>query len=251
MMWAREPRAGDPAPGVLCLAATVALLALGPVRSVDAANGRGRRAQEALRAAVVIRCGNGFGTGVLVGDGGLILTVNHVVREAAPIRALLAGEPTVAAAVLARDPKLDLALLRLGGRLPDGRPGAPLGSVLAVSAGDELLSVGNPRDLNFTLRRGIASFVGRRFGAVRYLQSDLPAEPGSSGSPIFDDSGRLVALISFIVRDGERLAFAIPVDYAVESFAALRSIARLSLEERMRFERWRRELAEVPLGSLR
>ena len=72
----------------------------------------------------------------------------------------------------------------------------------------------------FSLSRGMVSYVGRRFERTFYLQTDLPLNAGSSGGPVLNDRGQVVAIASFVLRDSEGLAFALPIDYAYRRFAA-------------------------------
>jgi S1-C subfamily serine protease len=102
----------------------------------------------------------------------------------------------------------------------------------------------------------VVSFVGRRFGKLRLLQTDLPILPGNSGGPVFDDSGRVVALMASVLRREQRIAFAIPVDYALELFTDLLPQQRERGGQAEAFSRWRQRRIEGlppsprPSGSL-
>jgi S1-C subfamily serine protease len=90
-----------------------------------------------------------------------------------------------------------------------------------VEAGDEIYTMGAPRKLRFSLSHGMVAFVGRPFSGAFYLQTDLPANSGSSGGPVLNERGEVVAITSFVLKDTEGLAFALPVEYAFDRFASV------------------------------
>ena len=64
--------------------------------------------------------------------------------------------------------------------------------------------------MNFTVSRGMVSYVGRRIDGNYYLQSDLATNDGNSGGPVVNDRGEVIAVMTFILRDSQGLAFAVP-----------------------------------------
>ena len=206
-----------------------------PSRPVEAPRGERGALDRALGFAVSIRSGTAYGAGTLVGEH-VVLTALHVVEGRTSAEVRFRDGEWLDATVLATEPSADLALLRVDG---GGRPTARVASAMALSAGDPLLTVGTPRELSFTVHRGMVSFVGRRFDRVRYVQTDLPANPGSSGGPVIDAEGRLVGVMSFILRGSEGIAFVTPIDYAGSLLAGAGvDVAELA-SERERFETWR------------
>lgn len=195
------------------------------------------RADRAMRSTVSVRSGAAYGAGVLVTRDGLVLTASHVVVEE-PVRVRLLDGAWQRATVVARDAGSDLCLLRMDA---DGRKPPRVASVLGVRSGDRVLSVGSPRQLRFSVSRGIVSFVGRRMRGLRYLQTDLLVHPGSSGGPVLDEQGRVVGIMSFALRGSERIGFALPLDYAFERFGEHLDAERLG-DDRAAFQRWVREL---------
>lgn len=185
----------------------------------------------ALECGVSIRAGQSYGAGALVAEG-LVLTAHHVVAGQQTAQLRFADGTWLDAEVAATDREADLALLRFA---PDGHTPVPMASALDLRPGAPLVAVGSPRELGFTLHRGIVSYVGRRFDSVRYVQTDLPANPGSSGGPVIDEAGRLVGVMAFVLRDSQGIAFVTPVDYArglLESLdAAGDGLALASAEE--------------------
>jgi S1-C subfamily serine protease len=65
----------------------------------------------------------------------------------------------------------------------------------------------------------MVSFPNRFLDGVEYVQTDLPINVGNSGGPLVDREGRLVGIISFILRDSQGISFALPIDRALARFA--------------------------------
>ncbi len=190
-------------------------------------------AKQALAFTVYVRGGAAYGTGTLLDAKGHVLTCRHVVADAERITVKFADGAVFDARVLDSDRELDLALLSIGAT---ERPALAAASIVSVEAGDELFAVGAPRNMPFTLSRGMASYVGRSFGRSFYLQSDLPLNAGNSGGPVLNDRGQVIAIASFVLRDSEGIAFALPIDYAYRRFGdALVAPAAVSASA---FQRW-------------
>lgn len=153
--------------------------------------------------------GDGVGTGFVIDPSGLIATSLHVVGEARPVTARLAsGEELEIAAVHAFDRSTDLAILRVAST---NLPALPLGDSSALSAGAEVVAMGNPLGLENSVVAGVLS--GRRtLESVEMLQVAIPIEPGNSGGPLLDRAGRVEGIVnakSFLTRN---LGFATPVN---------------------------------------
>jgi S1-C subfamily serine protease len=175
-------------------------------------------ATQAQRGTVGILAGDRYGAGIIVDRSGLVLTNLHVIQGIDKISVLLLGDETVDAAVVAEAADIDLALLRLPRALPDA---SELGSAKGVQVGDEVLAVGSPRKMFFSVSRGMVSYLNRKLDSVQYLQTDLPINAGNSGGPLLDREGKVIGVVSFILRDSQGIAFALPIDYALERFAAV------------------------------
>jgi serine protease Do len=155
----------------------------------------------------------GAGSGVIVGAEGLIVTNNHVIEGASQVIVTLASKAEYPAKVIGRDPKTDIALLKIE---PRGTlPAAALGDSDRVRVGDWVVAVGNPFGLNNTVTAGIVSAKGRVIGAGPYddfIQTDASINPGNSGGPLFSLRGELVGINTAIVPNGQGIGFAIPVN---------------------------------------
>lgn len=172
-----------------------------------------------------------YGAGVVIDRQGHVLTCLHVIEGLDPIRLTFSDGQRSTAAVVGRDLGLDLALLKLD---TPRAVAAPLGSAQHAAAGDDVFTMGTPRRMPFSLSRGLLAHGGRAFDGVLYLQTDLPMNGGSSGGPVLNEYGELIGVASFVVRDSQGLAFALPVDYALRRFADALALTR----DQSGFERW-------------
>ena len=137
----------------------------------------------------------GTGTGFAVGNDGLIVTNHHVVADCAEVRVRPAGQEALAGAVVARDPRNDLALLRAPVRLPV----AAIRDDGGIRAGDSVVAVGFPlpgllaSEANVTI--GSVSALAGIGNDTRFLQMTVPVQPGNSGGPLLDLQGRVVGVV--------------------------------------------------------
>jgi len=179
-------------------------------------------AQVAARAqswTAAVRADMNYGAGVLVDRAGLVLTNLHVVSNAHSVTITPFGGAPISAKVLDTDADLDLALLSANLSSPLS-VAADLGSTAALGVGDEVLAVGSPRKMFFSVSRGMVSFPNRLLEGVEYVQTDLPINEGNSGGPLVDRQGRVVGIVSFILRDSQGLSFALPIDRAITRFSS-------------------------------
>ena len=146
----------------------------------------------------------GTGSGVLIDAEGRILTAAHVVQTAARIAVEFVNGDAVPARVLGSEPSADVALLQLE-RLPAGLAPARLGDSDAVAVGDEVLVIGAPLGLGYTLtvghvsaRHASQSTMGG-VGTTELLQTDAAIHPGNSGGPMFNLAGEVVGIVSHIL----------------------------------------------------
>jgi S1-C subfamily serine protease len=164
---------------------------------------------------VAVRADQSYGAGVAVDHAGFVLTNLHVVDGAKTITVTPFGADPISAEVLDTDRELDLALLRLPTPLSKA---AIVGRSDALGVGDEVMAVGSPRKMYFSVSRGMVSFPNRFLDGVEYIQTDLPINVGNSGGPLVDDEGNVVGIVSFILRDSQGISFALPIDRAVARF---------------------------------
>lgn len=155
-----------------------------------------------------------LGSGVIVAPDGVILTNNHVVDHAQDIRVVLNDRREFVARILGRDPKTDIAVLRIDAK---GLTVLPFGDSAKMRIGETVLAVGNPLGVGQTVSKGIISAKGRgNVGITDYedfLQTDAAINPGNSGGALVSLRGELIGLNSAIAtRTGgfQGIGFAIP-----------------------------------------
>jgi serine protease Do len=157
----------------------------------------------------------GSGSGVIIGADGSLLTNNHVVDGAKEVTVTLADQQVYQARIIGRDPKTDLAVLKIDPKQP--LPVAAMGSSADLKVGEWVLAIGNPFGLSNSVTAGIVSAKGRVIGAGPYddfIQTDAPINPGNSGGPLFNMKGEMVGINTAIVAAGQGIGFAIPIDLA-------------------------------------
>jgi serine protease Do len=169
-----------------------------------------------------------LGTGVIIDPSGYVVTNEHVIRDADDVRVHLADDREFKADVVGRDPKIDVALLRIKG--VTGLPAAPLGSSDKLRVGEHVLAVGNPFGLGHTVTLGIVSAKARSIGAGPYddfIQTDASINPGNSGGPLFNWRGEVIGINTAIRAGANGIGFAIPVDEVKDVLPQLREKGRV------------------------
>lgn len=157
-----------------------------------------------------------LGSGFIIDKDGYIITNNHVVEGAEEIKVKLADGREFKAKVIGRDPKTDLALIKIT-TLFKNLPVLPLGDSDKIRVGDWVLAIGNPFGLEHTVTQGIISATGRVIGSGPYdnfLQTDAPINPGNSGGPLINLKGEVIGINSAIIASGQGIGFAIPSNMA-------------------------------------
>jgi serine protease Do len=161
----------------------------------------------------------GLGTGFIVDKEGTIITNNHVIEGADEITVLLSDEHRYNAKVTGRDPRTDIAVVKIDGA--KDLTAIPLGDSDALEVGDWVVAIGNPFGLSHTVSAGIVSAKGRGGNDVRldssgyynFLQTDASINPGNSGGPLLNLKGEVVGMNTAIRGDGAQgIGFAIPIN---------------------------------------
>jgi S1-C subfamily serine protease len=162
--------------------------------------------------------GQGFGSGFIVHPEGLVVTNAHVVGQAPIVEMKFADGRIVFAKVVAVNEKRDLALAWLDQSHANSEAGSwPTVEVAdpdSAGEGHVVVAIGSPFGMDFTITMGHVSALNRDIGdPVSYVQTDASVNPGNSGGPLFDISGKVVGVNSKIysqARENNGLAFAIP-----------------------------------------
>ena len=154
------------------------------------------------------------GSGFIIRPNGTIVTNNHVVRGATKVSVTLSDGTTLPAKVVGRDPRTDLAVLKVNAG--QDLPFVPLGDSAKVRPGEWVVAVGNPFGLGGTVTAGIVSALGRDIGEGPYdqfIQVDAPINRGNSGGPLITQDGKVVGVNSAILSPtggSVGIGFAIP-----------------------------------------
>ena len=163
----------------------------------------------------------GQGSGFIISKDGYILTNNHVVQDADRITVTLTDERQFSAKVIGRDPKTEIALIKIDD--PEDLPHLEIGDSDVLEVGEWVLAAGSPFGLSQTLTAGIVSAKGRDETNIaeygNFIQTDAAINPGNSGGPLLDINGRVVGINTAIyTRTGGYMGigFAIPINQAVQ-----------------------------------
>jgi S1-C subfamily serine protease len=160
------------------------------------------------------------GTGFVWDGAGNIVTNNHVVSGTTDVAVRLATGEAVAADIVGTAPNYDLAVVRLRNSQAIPRPVA-IGSSADLKVGQFAFAIGNPFGLDQTLTFGVISALHRRLPTSsghqisNVIQTDAAVNPGNSGGPLLDSSGRVVGVNTAIISpsgSSAGIGFAIPID---------------------------------------
>ncbi|MCL2669682.1 MAG: DegQ family serine endoprotease [Syntrophaceae bacterium] len=159
----------------------------------------------------------GVGSGFIISKDGYIVTNNHVVEGADQIRVKLSDGKEREGKVVGRDPRTDLALVKIDD--PSDLQPLILGDSDSLRVGEWVVAVGSPFGLEQTVTAGIVSAKGRLIGSGPYddfIQTDASINPGNSGGPLINLRGEVVGINTAIIASGQGIGFAIPVNMAKE-----------------------------------
>jgi serine protease Do len=157
------------------------------------------------------------GTGFAINSNGHIITNNHVVEGATEITVKLSDGRELSAKLVGRDPKTDLALLKVEAT---GLPTIPMGDSSELKVGEPVMAIGNPFGLAQTVTTGIVSATGRVIGQGPYddfVQTDASINPGNSGGPLINARGQVIGINTAIFSQtggSVGIGFAIPSNQA-------------------------------------
>ncbi|MBF8278985.1 MAG: degQ [candidate division NC10 bacterium] len=166
-----------------------------------------------------------LGSGFIINRDGYILTNNHVVENATEISVKLSDAREFKAKVIGRDPKTDIALIKIEA---SNLPVVPFGDSDKLEVGEPVMAIGNPFGLNQTVTTGIVSAKGRFIGEGPYdnfIQTDASINRGNSGGPLLNVNGEAVGINTAIFSPtggSIGIGFAIPIDMAKEVLPQLK-----------------------------
>jgi serine protease Do len=167
-----------------------------------------------------------LGSGVIVDPSGILVTNAHVIEGADEIVIALSDKREFEAKLLAKDPRSDLAVLKIdagAGKLPY----LEFGDSDQLEVGEVVLAIGNPFGVGQTVTSGIVSALGRTgVGSLEtqsFIQTDAAINPGNSGGALLSLDGRLAGINTaiFSASGGSLgISFAIPANLVASTVAA-------------------------------
>ena len=171
------------------------------------------------------------GSGFVVGSDGYIVTNAHVVDGADEVRVRMSDRREFVAKVVGADKRTDIALLRVEAK---DLPKVTIGDPDKLKVGEWVVAIGKPFGLENTMTAGIVSAKGRDLpqeNLVPFIQTDVAINPGNSGGPLFNLRGEVIGINSMIYSQTGGymgLAFAIPIDIAMNTVNQLREKGRVT-----------------------
>jgi S1-C subfamily serine protease len=171
------------------------------------------------------------GSGVILDEGGAILTSLHVVKDATEIQILFFDNTEASAFIVSQDSANDIAVLRAT-KLPSQVVPATMGNPNDLHVGDEAIVIGNPFGIRHTLTDGVISGLQRNFKSPKtgdtlsnLIQFDAAVNPGNSGGPLLNRDGEVVGIVSSLLNPTDQevfigIGFAVPIDTAAAAGGA-------------------------------
>lgn len=159
-----------------------------------------------------------LGSGFIIDGNGYIITNNHVVDKAESISITLSDDTKTEARVIGKDPKTDLALIKIETKRPLNA--VKFGDSDKIRVGDWVLAIGNPFGLGSSVTAGIVSAKSRDIESGPYdsfIQTDASINQGNSGGPMFNLQGEVIGISSAIFSTtgaSQGVGFAIPANLA-------------------------------------
>jgi serine protease Do len=170
-----------------------------------------------------------LGTGFVISPDGYIVTNNHVIEDVDSITVRFADGKELPAEIVGRDPKTDIALIRV--QTDSQLFSLPLGDSDVVRPGEWVVAVGNPFGLEHTVTAGIVSAKHRNIDQGLYddyIQTDAAINPGNSGGPLINLSGEVIGINTAINPRANTIGFAVPINMAKDILPQLRASGRVT-----------------------
>jgi serine protease Do len=182
------------------------------------------------------RRGSAMGSGFVIDKAGYIVTNHHVIANATRVRVIFSDGRKLAAKIVGKDRRADLALLKVESKTP--LAALPWGNSDKMLVGQDVIAIGNPFGLSSTVTKGIISARSRFLpnmgrisasGFVDFLQTDAAINKGNSGGPLFNLKGEVIGINTAIysrVGTNVGIAFAVPSNLARPIVEQLRKFGR-------------------------
>jgi len=159
----------------------------------------------------------GSGSGFIISTDGFVVTNNHVIENAKEIKVSLADGRTVNAELKGTDPSTDIAVLKI---YETGLKALSFANSDSLQPGQIAIAIGNPLGLQHTVTAGVVSALGRTLRANNgrliddIIQTDASLNPGNSGGPLVNSSGRVIGVNTATILSAQGLCFAVSSNLA-------------------------------------
>ena len=170
-----------------------------------------------------------LGSGFVISGDGYIVTNNHVIENVDRIDVVFSDGRELEATVVGRDPKTDIALIRV--EPATTLPALPLGDSDVVRPGEWVVAIGNPFGLEHTVTAGIVSAKHRNIGQGSYddfIQTDAAINPGNSGGPLLNLRGEVIGINTAMNPRANTIGFTVPINMAKQILPQLRTEGRVT-----------------------
>lgn len=167
--------------------------------------------ESSIKSVVTIRTDISQGSGFIITNDGYVVTNEHIMEGATAAAIITYDGVSHQVTKIGSSALMDIALLKITGTY------APL--VLAnsdnIQIGQKVIAIGNPLGLQFSVTEGIVSGINRpgENNINAYVQTDAALNPGNSGGPLIDTSGKVIGINNFKIGGGESLGFALESNY--------------------------------------
>ena len=169
-------------------------------------------------SVVNIETDMGKGSGVIFNKEGYIITNDHVIRGATKIEVHLLDKRKLDAALVATEPRRDIAIIKVEG---DNLQAAEFADSKILNVGDEVVAIGNAKGVENSVSKGIISNlnvdVDTGIDIRRCIQTDAPINPGNSGGALINKYGKVIGINDMGRGDAESMNYAIPSNDAKDA----------------------------------
>jgi len=159
---------------------------------------------DVIKSVVSVQTDVSIGSGVIFDSDGYIVSNYHVIKGAKSGAVRTYDGSSHSVSIIGYDEKKDIAVLKIDGAFKRLK----FADSNVVDVGERVLALGSPAGLEFSVNEGIIS-ARRMIDGKEYFQTDVAMNPGNSGGPLIDASGKIVGVNNFKLKDYEGLNFAI------------------------------------------